>query len=122
MADNPFLQSTFSGLHVSSNPNIPLCPNKISLSYSVDVSPEFREEFNLWLRDFFGTEEPTAYLINADYLINQHTEKIRDSFKVLKPTSDKWTKLVCHPDFYSELMRIAEKRNIAVITASQANR
>lgn len=56
--------NTFFGLRVFVQPSFP----KMRLSPIVPVTEEFRQEFDLWLADFFGYE---CLVKNGEVIINE---------------------------------------------------
>ena len=58
----------------------PVC-NKVTLSHDVLVTDEFRKEFNIWLREFFGVE--TQMFIFENSLI-AHPTVMKEVRRVIK--------------------------------------
>lgn len=48
--------SSLTGMNLVGNPNIPEKAPKIQLSDKVDISTDFREEFDAWLLNRFGSD------------------------------------------------------------------
>ncbi len=48
--------SSFTGTNLVENPNIPEKAPKIKLSDKVDLSSEFRDEYDAWLLKRFGSD------------------------------------------------------------------
>lgn len=48
--------SSLTGMNLVGNPNIPETAPKIQLSDKVEVSGDFREEFDSWLLNRFGSD------------------------------------------------------------------
>lgn len=53
---------TFGDLRVHVHPNLPPVA-KLRLSPDLTLDPAFRDEYNLWLRETFGTHD-VVYLLN----------------------------------------------------------
>lgn len=60
---------TFTGMNLIENPDIPEKAPRIQLSDKVDLSSEFREEFDAWLLKTFGADRVVC-VINGEMVTN----------------------------------------------------
>jgi len=66
--------NVFNGLTVSTSLYVPEFRAKRQLSTNLDVSDEFRSEFNTWLMEFFGGER-VMYKMNGGLIMHPGTKK-----------------------------------------------
>lgn len=68
---------TYCGVELVKNSIMPVKTAKQQLGYRVKVSAKFRQDFNNWLREFFG-EEASVYLMNSGRTLVAHPDTIRE--------------------------------------------
>lgn len=69
------MMKTFGGIPIIKSSLIPEFSPKMKLSEDVDVSDNFRNEFNSWLIGFFG-EERTIYFYNHSIATHPQTYRL----------------------------------------------
>ncbi len=59
----------FTGMRLIENPEIPEKAPKIQLSDAVEVSPQFRQEYDAWLLERFGSNRVVC-VIDGKMIVN----------------------------------------------------